>query len=49
MLSIQPSVLYSLNCVYIRNKDDRHMRLVHRQMLFELYDDLYAWFDTEYE
>jgi hypothetical protein len=42
-------VSYNMACKYIQNKDDRIRYLVNRKMLFNLYDNLYEYFDTDYD
>jgi len=47
-MDIQPKLNYNMRCLYIKNCDDRCRYLVNRQMLFNLYDNLYEYFETDY-
>jgi hypothetical protein len=48
-MNILQRVSYNMNCEYIQNIDDRCRYVNNRQMLFRLYDNLYEYFDTDYE
>jgi len=38
-----------MSCQYILDEDDRCRYLVNRQKLFQIYDELYSVFDTDYD
>lgn len=48
-MNIIEKVYYNMECKYILDCDDRHRYITNRQLLFRLYDNLYEYFDTDYE
>ena len=48
-MDVSKKVDYNMGCKYIQNTDDRCRYLVNRNKLFQIYDELFSVFDTDYE
>jgi hypothetical protein len=46
-MNIQQKVDYNMSCSYIVDKHERNRYVNNRQMLFNLYDNLYEYFEVQ--
>ena len=48
-MNITEKVDYNMGCRYIHDTNDRCRYVINRQKLFQIYDELYSVFDTDYD